>query len=331
MEHAGKRLHWPQRIALIRHNLSAAIRTRDFTFFKSFQAHNLVLGIDHMACLTEILGDDADALVSTLDKSNAVIACVYEDAFKSVYHGVKDASDSNGCAEGRRSMYYANAEKQMQLAATAVDKMIDVAVTLILQQPTESQEDAATVFSIGTSFIVDAVEICLGQITALEQIMDDPMRMETALRLVESSVASSISAMKGVFSLMNNDSASGSETSHHGHHRSPSVDSYARGMLRRMSNVLSASPSGEYHSTVPSRKPSLVSDTSRRSSVVSIMSPRRSYFSSTAASPSVGTQCPMANGGTHTLSPIPPTPASASDMLLNPFESLTFNSSAFRK
>lgn len=39
-----RKLHWTQRIALVCHNLHAARRTGDFTFFKTLQAHALIEG-----------------------------------------------------------------------------------------------------------------------------------------------------------------------------------------------------------------------------------------------------------------------------------------------
>lgn len=79
-----RKLHWTQRIALVRHNLHAARRTGDFTFFKTLQAHALIEGTDYVATLNDVLGDDADTVLSTLDNLNAGIAYVHQDAFKSI-------------------------------------------------------------------------------------------------------------------------------------------------------------------------------------------------------------------------------------------------------
>lgn len=72
-----RKLHWTQRIALARHNLHAARRTSDFTFFKTLQAHALIEGTDYVATLNDVLGDDADTVLSTLDNLNAGIAYVH--------------------------------------------------------------------------------------------------------------------------------------------------------------------------------------------------------------------------------------------------------------
>lgn len=79
-----RKLHWTQRIALVRHNLHAARRTSDFTFFKTLQAHALIESADYVATLNDVLGDNADIVLSTLDNLNAGIAYVHQDAFKSI-------------------------------------------------------------------------------------------------------------------------------------------------------------------------------------------------------------------------------------------------------
>ncbi|KAG2168387.1 hypothetical protein JADG_008126 [Aureobasidium aubasidani] len=50
-------LHWQQRIALVRHNLHAAHRSGDFTFFKTLQAQALFDNTNHVATLSAT--DDA--------------------------------------------------------------------------------------------------------------------------------------------------------------------------------------------------------------------------------------------------------------------------------
>jgi hypothetical protein len=88
------RLHWTQRVALVRHNLHSARGTNDFSFFKSLQAHALIEGTDHVATLYSSLGDNADSVLSTLDNLNAGIAYVHQDAFKAVYDAAKAAMHS---------------------------------------------------------------------------------------------------------------------------------------------------------------------------------------------------------------------------------------------
>ena len=86
---AKQKLHWTQRIALVRHNLHASRRSNDFTFFKTLQAQALIDGTDHVASLYSTLGGEADPVLSTLDNLNAGIAYVHQDAFKAVYDGAK--------------------------------------------------------------------------------------------------------------------------------------------------------------------------------------------------------------------------------------------------
>src|SRR5438105_204805 len=99
-----RKLHWTQRVALVRHNLHAARRTGDFTFFKTLQAHALIECTDYVATLNDVLGDDTDTVLSTLDNLNAGIAYVHQDAFKSVYESAKSTMYKAGnSVESRKS------------------------------------------------------------------------------------------------------------------------------------------------------------------------------------------------------------------------------------
>jgi hypothetical protein len=71
------RIHWTQRVALVRHNLHSARRTNNFSFFQSLQDHALIEGTDHVALLYSALGNDADGVLSTLDNLNAGVAYVH--------------------------------------------------------------------------------------------------------------------------------------------------------------------------------------------------------------------------------------------------------------
>lgn len=88
MSNHTPKLHWNQRVVLVRHNLHSARRTNDFSFFKSLQAHALIESTDHVALLYSSLGDNADSVLSTLDNLSAGIAYVRQDAFKAVYDAV---------------------------------------------------------------------------------------------------------------------------------------------------------------------------------------------------------------------------------------------------
>ena len=79
---SNKQLHWTQRVALVRHNLHAARRSGDFHFFKTLQANGFVDGTNHVATLSEELGDEADVVLASMDNLNAGLAYLYQDAFK---------------------------------------------------------------------------------------------------------------------------------------------------------------------------------------------------------------------------------------------------------
>ncbi|KAK8176108.1 hypothetical protein IWX90DRAFT_358713, partial [Phyllosticta citrichinensis] len=198
-----KKLHWTQRVALIRHNLHAASRTGDFTFFKTLQAHRLLEGTDHLAALTDAIGDAADQVLASLDNYNSVMAYVHEDAFKNVYESVKTGvREQNGNYEDRRAIYYVDSAQQKEKAEKAIDKMINSAITMINAQPMHSQEEAANVWIWGTTFVADAMEVCLAQIDQIECYLDDFIRLENSWSTVQAAVGASIGAIKGIFNLM---------------------------------------------------------------------------------------------------------------------------------
>ncbi|EOD43992.1 hypothetical protein GTA08_BOTSDO09088 [Neofusicoccum parvum] len=200
---AEKKLHWTQRVALIRHNLHAASRTGDFTFFKTLQAHRLLEGTDHLAALSAVIGDASDQVLASLDNYNSVMAYVHEDAFKNVYESVKTGvREQSGTYDDRRAIYYVDAAQQKEKAEKAIDKMINSAITMINAQPVNCQEEAANVWIWGTTFVADAMEVCLAQIDAIEVCLDDFIRLENSWSVVQSAVGASIGAIKGIFNLM---------------------------------------------------------------------------------------------------------------------------------
>ena len=71
-------------MALVRHNLHAAARSGNFHFFKTLQANDFMEDTNHVAILSEELGDDADILLTAMDNLNAGLAYFYQDAFKNV-------------------------------------------------------------------------------------------------------------------------------------------------------------------------------------------------------------------------------------------------------
>ena len=197
------RLHWEQRVALVRHNLHAARRTNDFTFFKSLQAHALIDGTDHVAILYSSLGDNADSVLSTLDNLNAGIAYVHQDAFKAVYDGAKSSMHSSDQSlAGRKSMVRVDVCQQRDMADHAIDKTANSAINFIQAQPAHSQDAVANAWITGTTIIADAVSVCLNEMSHLEDNLDDFIRLEYSWNCIQSSVDSAISALRGIFSLM---------------------------------------------------------------------------------------------------------------------------------
>lgn len=197
------RLHWTQRIALVRHNLHAARRTNDFTFFKTLQAHAIIDGTDHVAILHSVLGNDADSVLSTLDNLNAGIAYVHQDAFKAVYDGAKSTMyKADNSPASRRSLLRVDICQQRDMADHAIDKTANSAVQLIHAQPVYCQDAVANAWITGTTIIADAVCVCLNEMEAIENNLDDFIRLEYSWSSIQSSVDAAISALRGIFSLM---------------------------------------------------------------------------------------------------------------------------------
>jgi hypothetical protein len=197
------KLHWTQRVALVRHNLHAARRTSDYTFFKTLQAHALIDGTDHVAILHSTLGNDADQVLSTLDNLNAGIAYVHQDAFKAVYDGAKSTMyKADNTLSSRRSLLRVDISQQRDMADHAIDKTTNSAINLIEAQPSHCQEAIAGAWITGTTIIADAVCVCLKEMEEMEEYMDDYIRLEYSWSTIQSSVDSAISALRGIFNLM---------------------------------------------------------------------------------------------------------------------------------
>jgi hypothetical protein len=198
-----QKLHWLQRVALVRHNLHAARRSNDFTFFRTLQAHALIDGTDHVAILHTILGNDADSVLSTLDNLNAGIAYVHQDAFKAVYDGAKSTMyKADNSPSSRRSLLQVDICQQRDMADLAIDKTTNSAIQLIQTQPTHCQEAVANAWITGATIIADAVCVCLNQMDQVGDNMDDFIRLEYSWGCIQSSVDAAISALRGIFSLM---------------------------------------------------------------------------------------------------------------------------------
>ena len=195
-----KRLHWMQRIALIRHNLHAASRTSDFTFFKTLQAHAFLDGTDHVAILTSVLHNDVDTVLHTLDDLNAGMAYVHQDAFKGVYDNIRTSIAEEN--DSRRATIRVDVSQQKQVADFGIDKMANAAISLIQSQPSHCQEAVANVWLFGATIIADAVQVSIGQMDKLEAMMDDFILLEYSWQMVQTAVEASVSALRGVFNLM---------------------------------------------------------------------------------------------------------------------------------
>lgn len=314
MNTSPKKLHWSQRICLIRHNLHVASRTGNFGFFRALQAQDFLTGVDHVANLREALGDDADGVLSNLDNLNAVIAYVHEDAFRNVYDSTKaNLVDCRGSHDDdQRATIHVNIIRERQVADSSIDKMMNSAVNFIKSQPAHCQDEAASVLITGTIFIADAIEVCLYQIDSLEDSIGDFIRQEDSWSMVQCAVGSAVTAVKGVFSLMstgaNTDETLRAQLPQRAS-RSQSIDSFARNIMRRMSTSM-MSTAGSTPSTPSSRRTSITPATlplrpSVSSTHLATLQPRRPLSS--------GTLCLMAS--------IPATPGTPGDSLIDPFDS----------
>tara|TARA_R110002003_G_scaffold104_26_gene8421 strand:- start:15552 stop:16646 length:1095 start_codon:yes stop_codon:yes gene_type:complete len=203
MSDMNPRLHWTQRIALVRHNFHAARRTNDFSFFKTLQAHALIEGTDHVALLYSSLGDNADSVLSTLDNLNAGIAYVHQDAFKAVYDGAKSAVHTmDDSLASRKALLRVDVCQQRDMADHAIDKTANSAINFIQAQPIHCQDAVANAWITGTTIIADAVSVCNNEMTKIEESLDDFIRLEYSWNCIQSSVDAAISALRGIFSLM---------------------------------------------------------------------------------------------------------------------------------
>lgn len=309
------KLHWTQRIALVRHNLHAASRSRDFNFFKHLQAAALIEGTNHVATLTTELGDDADVVSIALDNLNAGLAYVHQDAFKNVYENSKTGTrDSDDGKDSERSSLYVDITMQKNMADMAIDKMTSSAIALISQQPEKAQEAAANAWIIGTTIVADCLEIALMQMDLLDSKLDDFIRMEESWNTVRASVVCAVTGLKGVFRLMDQ---SGGQDSQKPSPRNSSIASAGSAVFRRLSTAFTNPPS--QHS-----RNSSVASASATMRAPSISSAGPVYHTPNDVRNSVSAGCPTSLP-THfdferkKLSMIPPTPAAVDDQA-DPFD-----------
>ena len=319
-----ERLQWTQRIALVRHNLHIASSTGDFTFFKTLQADRFRTDCDHVASLRAALGDEADAVITSLDKSNAVIGFVHEDSFKKIFDLARRIADARRRSslnatsgggvitdEARTAFHYSIVE-QRRIADSAIDKMVESAIACISQLPPAAQADAAHVFVTGTTFVADAMQICLQKMAAVEASIGTFAQHESAWAAVQLVVSAAVSALKGVFTLMSEGhGAAGGMGSDSDESRKPlrssSIDVIARNLLKRISISASSASLSSSFSPSPSRRPSMSSPVAANGQIISPTTTRMSHKRAGSSASGAVTKMPT----------IPPTPA---HHLMDPFD-----------
>jgi hypothetical protein len=315
-----------QRVALVRHNLYAAYRTTDFTFFKALQASAFLESTDYVAMLTMLMNDDADAILHGLDDLNAGLAYVHQDAFKSVYDNIRSSiAEEDG---PRRAKIRVDILQQKQVTEFGIAKMVNAAIALIEQQSPHCQEEVANVWIIGATIVADSIQTCILQMDKLESMLEDFILLEYSWQIVQTAVEASVSALRGVFSLMASSEVGSSPTAGTLGSRSASMSSTTSSLFKRLSTVLS-------HGTgLPAPPPS----TRNNSINLGFVNPHTMRNSVSAACPVAmpATQPPDSQHHSkrtshdpamfeRRLSTIPPTPFGVSDV--NPFEmSLDSNS-----
>jgi len=275
-------LHWTQRLALIRHNLHAARRTGDYSFFKTLQAHAFLEGTDYVATLTNALWDESDNVIATLDNLNAGIAYIHQDAFKNVYDSLKsimanaNAADGTGLTEIEAcAQLRVDVLQQKQAADFAIDRIANSAVALVQLQQPQHQDSVANAWIMGTTIIVDAVKVCLDELDAIERCTHDFIRLEYSWQTVQTSVEAAISALRGIFNLMAPSSTSGD-----------SLQQQQEGELvkSRQGSTASAMSMFRKFSTAVSQSLHIVPTTSSASSTSGPPTPQTPYRHSRSAS-----------------------------------------------
>ena len=88
------------------------------------------------------------------------------------------------------------------MADHAIDKTANSAIQLIQTRPTNSQDAIANAWIMGTTIIADPVSVCLTELEKIEESMDDFIRLEYSWNCIQTSVDAAVSALRGIFSLM---------------------------------------------------------------------------------------------------------------------------------
>ncbi|MBE7180678.1 MAG: hypothetical protein INR71_05620 [Terriglobus roseus] len=245
-----KPLHWSQRIALVRHNLHSARRDGDFSFFKALQAHAFLEGTDYVATITNNLGGDADAVLSTLDNLNAGVAYVFQDAFKKVHDGLKQMLKGYEEDDDIRARVRAEKADEIQRADLAIDRIVNSVIALIQLQNADHQNDVSCAWILGATIVADAVSVCTRELADIERCIGDAPRLESSWAAVQSSVESAVTALRGILNLMAADEATEDFKRRESCASNPPPTG-AMNMLRKFSSVIGTPFYSQHHAAPP--------------------------------------------------------------------------------
>lgn len=124
--------------------------------------------------------------------------------------------------------------QQIQRADFAIDRIVNSAIALIQLQPAEHQTDIACAWILGATIIADAVGVCLREIRDVEGCVGDFIRLENSWATVQSSVESSVAALRGILNLM----AVDEHTEEFKRRSSSSVSNMGGGLFRKFSTAV---------------------------------------------------------------------------------------------
>jgi hypothetical protein len=249
----GFNLRWMQRMSLIRHNLHAALRTRDFSFFKTLQASIFLDGTNYVAILSHV-HEEADSILHALHDLNLGLVYVHQDSFKSVYDSIRESSVTSD-SKSRLANIRVEISQQRQVADMAIDKIVNSAISLIEQQLESTKESVANVWMLGVTVIADSLQVRTLAFEKLEDVdkIDGFTFLEYAWQDVQSSVEASVSALRGVLNMMSTTSIESFQRDKYtdrSHHRRSSSISSGSSWIRKLSTVLTNGNSASTASSV---------------------------------------------------------------------------------
>lgn len=313
-------LHWSQRVALVRYALHAACRSGEFAFFSNLQTAGFLDGTNHVADLADLIGDNADLLLAAVDNLNTSLAYIHQDAFHTVYDNLNTDLNDGDLAMAK-SKLFTNITMQKSIAGSAIDHMVSSAITIIEHQPEHVQDKAANVWINGLTIISDCIQVTLHEMGMLECKLADCERMEEGWNTVKSSVVSSVTGLKCVFSLMDQDVHTQPPSP-----RRASVASMSGAIFRRFSNTFAKiSPTASRHGSIVNAIAVNSNSNVQRSSSFSSIGALPVYKLPEWIRKNTNAVCPPSMLATnafqhqqHKLSTIPPTPAA--EQLADPFD-----------